>query len=116
MKKMAVLFFVMLMVFYVISCSRSAFRTAGSFAGWTYVTSTIINETPKIVGFFSKEEKWSKLQIGDSVFKVKKLLGEPIDVQKDGDSEKWIYQTSNTERRTVNFKNGFLTSIGIETK
>jgi outer membrane protein assembly factor BamE (lipoprotein component of BamABCDE complex) len=104
------------MFFAVISCSRSAFRTAGSVAGWTYVTSTIINETPKIVGFFSKDEKWSKLQIGDSVFKVKKILGEPNDIQKEGNTEKWIYQYSSTERRVINFDNGFLTSIGIERK
>lgn len=116
MRKITVLLSILFMFFTVISCSRSAFRTAGSFAGWTYVTSTIINETPKIVGFFSKDEKWSKLQIGDSVFKVKKLLGDPNDIEKSGDTEKWIYQFSNTERRIVNFQNGFLVSIGIETK
>lgn len=116
MKKPVITLCILFMFFVTIGCSRSAFRTAGTFAGWTYVTSTIINETPKIVGFFSKDDKWSKLQIGDSVFKVKKLLGDPIDVEKSGDTEKWIYQFSNSERRIVNFQNGFLVSIGIERK
>lgn len=116
MRKVKLLFLLFLVVFIITNCSKSAFRTAGAFAGWTYVTSTIINETPKIVGFFSKDQKWAKLEIGDSMFKAKKLLGEPDDVEKREGSVKWIYQYSKTERRIINFQNGFLSSIAIESK
>jgi hypothetical protein len=96
-------------------CSWKDWRTSETAANWTYVGATILRETPRIAHFFARENKWAKLQIGDSMFKVQELLGNPDEVAaKDDSHTEWIYECKNKGRRTIGFENGFVCFVKVE--